>query len=129
MLNSAAIDRLGLDTGTDAPGIERDPQGRATGRLFRLDAWLRERTGASGALELVPAVSRRLASYGVTGITDATADNDPSTASLFERALEQGDLLQAVFLMGRRDLALPVGSACCRHHTLARLVAGCDCRG
>jgi predicted amidohydrolase YtcJ len=111
MLNSAAIERLGLDAGTDAPGVERDPQGRSTGRLFRLDAWLRERTGTSGAVELVPAVSRRLASYGVTGITDATADNDASTASLFERAIEQGDLVQTVFLMGRRELTLSAGSA------------------
>ena len=45
ILNSAAA-TLGLDAGVDAPGVERDARGRASGRLFRLDAWLRERLGA-----------------------------------------------------------------------------------
>ena len=40
MLNSAAVAVIGLDAGVDAPGVERDARGRATGRLFRLDAWL-----------------------------------------------------------------------------------------
>ncbi len=43
VVNSAAVDHLGLDRGVDQPGVERDAAGRATGRLFRLDAWLRER--------------------------------------------------------------------------------------
>src|SRR5215470_4478406 len=46
MLNSAACRRLGLDGRAMPEGVERDARGRATGRLFRLDAWLRERLGA-----------------------------------------------------------------------------------
>ena len=54
MLNSAACRALGLDAGADAPGVERDGRGRATGRLFRLDAWLRERLGEEALPDLAP---------------------------------------------------------------------------
>ena len=42
VVNSAAVDQLGLDRGVDQPGVERDAEGHATGRLFRLDSWLRQ---------------------------------------------------------------------------------------
>ena len=43
-VNSAALRQLGIDdgaTGHDLAGVERDRSGRATGRLFGLDHWLR----------------------------------------------------------------------------------------
>lgn len=62
-VNSAAVKLLGLDAGFD-------------GRLFRQDGWLREHVATDVDLA---AVSRELASYGVTGVTDATPSNDDET--------------------------------------------------
>jgi len=106
VVNSAAVDRLGLDRGVDQPGVERDHAGRATGRLFRLDAWLRERL-EDRAPPSLGGVSRRLASFGVTGLTDATAENSSSELRAFVAAIEGGELLQRVVLMGSRDLPSP----------------------
>jgi len=103
MLNSRAIDRVGLDAGADCEGVERDRRGRATGRLFRLDDWLRERLGGSELPSLFE-VGRRLASYGVTGLTDATPGNASPELKAFVAALERGELPQRLVLMGRADL-------------------------
>jgi predicted amidohydrolase YtcJ len=102
-LNGAAIDRLGLDRGTDAPGVERDAAGRARGRLFRCDRLLRERI-AGAAVPSLASVSRRLASFGVTGVTDASAHNGASEAAAFGAAIESGELLQDLYLMGADEL-------------------------
>ena len=64
-INSAAVKLLGLDAGFG-------------GRLFRQDTWLREHVATDVDLA---AVSRELASYGVTGVTDATPSNDDETAA------------------------------------------------
>ncbi len=64
-LNSPAAQILGLDADFD-------------GRLFRQDAWLREHVATDVDLA---AVSRELASYGVTGVTDATPSNDDETVA------------------------------------------------
>lgn len=93
MLNSAAIaelEALGLLTGH--PGVERDESGRATGRLWRLDHLLRDTWPSVGDLE---ALGRELASYGITGVTDATPDLD-----------EPPPVPQSVTLLGRRKLLL-----------------------
>jgi len=104
MLSSAAIDPLGLDRGHDAPGVERDAAGRATGRLFRADAWLRERLGAVDPPDLAP-VGAALARCGVTGATDTTAGNAAAELALFEDAVAKGALPQRLLVMG--SLALP----------------------
>ena len=86
-INSLAGRRLGIET--------------ADGQLFRLDGLLRERLAEDG--DLVPAVeetSRLLASYGITGVTDATYTNDKATESLYR----QLDLCQRVNLMGDESL-------------------------
>jgi len=106
LLNSAALGRLGLDRGADAPGVERDARGRATGRLFRLDAWLRERLGGEEAPDLA-AVGRRLAGYGVTGVTDATPGNGAAELRRFAAAARQGELPQRLVVMGARGLPEP----------------------
>ena len=43
MLNSAAVERIELQAHASQPGVEVDAKGVVTGRLFRLDDWLRER--------------------------------------------------------------------------------------
>ncbi len=109
-LNSAAISALSLDDPTRAtrtsalPEIERDANGRTTGRLFRADGWLRERLPRTQPPDL-GAAARTLARFGVTGLTDATASNDRSQAALFRAAQRNGDLPQRVQLMGDASLA------------------------
>lgn len=104
-VNSAGAQRLGLDRGADAPGVERDARGRASGRLFRLDGWLRERLPrAAPDLALV---GRRLAACGVTGVTDAGVGNGAPELALLEAALTSGALPQRLVAMGRRDLPAP----------------------
>jgi len=103
VVNSAGVERLGLDRGADAPGVERAPDGRATGRLFRLDAWLRERIEPGGPPSLEE-VSRRLAAFGVTGVTDATATNGRGELAAFADAVRRGELRQRAVVMGRAEL-------------------------
>jgi predicted amidohydrolase YtcJ len=104
MLNSAAIDRLGLNRGVDAPGVERDHLGHATGRLFHLDAWLRERL-ESAELPSLAAVGESLAACGVTGVTDATEGNGPAELAALVEAVDRGALRQRVLVLG--TLGLP----------------------
>ena len=115
MLNSRAIDRLGLDRGADAPGVERDAAGRATGRLFRLDTWLRARLAPGAPPDLAP-VGRLLARAGVTGVTDATADTDSSALALLEAAVVSGALPQRLTLMGPVALPTPAHREIARAH-------------
>jgi len=100
-VNSRAIELLGLDDAVDAPGVERSGDGRATGRLFRCDKLLRETVTGERAPYLAP-VSKLLASYGVTGVTDATATNGRQELRLLTDACDAGDLLQRVVVMGAR---------------------------
>jgi predicted amidohydrolase YtcJ len=106
LLNSAAVAALGLDAGADHPGVERDADGRATGRLYRADAWLRERLGPLAPPDL-SAVGARLATYGVTGVSDATPTNGAAELAAFTRALARGELRQRLVVMGRPDLPEP----------------------
>ncbi len=103
MLNSNAVSRLGLDDGVVADGVERDADGRATGRLFGLDAWLRERLASSRPPALAE-VGRRLARFGLTGLTDTTPSNGPRELAAFEAAIERGDLRQQLVVMGTSEL-------------------------
>ena len=99
MLNSAGCRALGLDAGYDAPGVERNASGRATGRLFRLDAWLRERLGAEALPELGP-VGILLARYGVTGVSDATPALAPAAVAALSDAARGAALPQRLVLLG-----------------------------
>lgn len=100
-LNSRGVESLGLDGAVDAPGVERFADGRATGRLFRCDKLLRETVTGERAPHLA-AVSQRLARYGVTGVTDATATNGKQELRMLTDASDAGDLLQRVVVMGAR---------------------------
>jgi len=98
ILNTAAIEAL--RPSADDPLERRD--GQFTGRLYDSDAWLRTRMG--GRFPNLARASRELAKWGLTGITDATASNNLQTFALFERARENGELLQSVLVMGDDSL-------------------------
>lgn len=99
MLNSAALRIVGphLDRSND---VERDEQGRPTGRLWRYDARLRDILGASPP-DLRP-VGKRLTALGFTGVTDATPDLDEPGRRLIVEAVENGSLPVNVHLLGAR---------------------------
>ncbi|WP_432839948.1 amidohydrolase family protein [Dactylosporangium sp. CA-092794] len=77
--------------------------GRPAGVRTGPDGWV------YGAEALPPAagppalgeLSRRLAGYGVTAVTDASPGNDAAVAAHVAAARARGELLQAVTLMGR----------------------------
>ena len=69
MVNSLAVAQLGLDR-CELSGVERDDAGRPTGRLWRMDRWLADRV--PGVSVDLGAISRKAASLGITGFTDAT---------------------------------------------------------
>jgi predicted amidohydrolase YtcJ len=78
-LNSLALRELRLH---DEPAVERDDAGRPTGRLWRADPLLRARLGPQAPPDMA-ALGHRLASFGITGVTDATPDLTSETVALF----------------------------------------------
>ena len=87
-LNTAAVRALGIES--------------SDGRLFRADQRLRERLAANAALDAdVAATSVRLASYGVTGLTETTPHNNPNTVAFYRRL----NLRQRLNCMGDESLA------------------------
>jgi predicted amidohydrolase YtcJ len=103
ILNSRALAELGAEA---APGTaERDAAGRLTGRIWRGDAWLNARLGA-GPPDLAP-LGRRLASYGIAALTDASATTDARAAELLAMAHRRRELPQRLTLMSAGPLAPP----------------------
>lgn len=105
--NSTAISALGLDSSANATrslpeGVESDEQGQLTGRFYHVDDWLRQHSPRS--LPDIELASYTLASYGVTGFTDAGPDNDNDSRLLLKTAQQDGQLLQRVLLMGQASL-------------------------
>lgn len=105
IVNTAGAERLELAAAGGQPGVEIDARGQPTGRLWRADGWLRDRLGPARPPSLGEA-SAALASFGVTGVTDATPHNGPAEVATLQRAREAGELRQSVLLMGGRDLPL-----------------------
>lgn len=99
LLNSCALRQLEVGEGRDP--LERIA-GRATGRLYDADDWLRSRLPRRGTSLL--AMSQLLASYGVTGVTDTTPQNNAETWRDFAAAQARGELLQKLMLMGDGSL-------------------------
>lgn len=97
MLNSAALAQVSraLDHSAD---VERDASGTPTGRLWRYDARLR--AALPRVAPDLAAVGRRLASLGITGVTDATPDLDSSALALLAAAHDFGELPQRITLLG-----------------------------
>lgn len=95
-LNSAALATTGLVDSRD-PAVERDEQGRATGRLLRGDHLLRK---GSEPFPDLAGVGRLLSSYGVTGVTDATPDLSARALSALRAAAVEGSLPRRLLLLG-----------------------------
>ncbi|WP_179101942.1 amidohydrolase family protein [Sphingopyxis sp. KK2] len=101
-LNSVALAELG-----EAPlpaCVDLGADGRPNGRIWRGDAWLRERIG--GAPPSLSTLGQRLASWGVTGVTDAGASNGAA-----EAALLAGAMPQRLVIMGTEGLPAGDGHA------------------
>jgi len=103
ILNSRALEKLGLDPppgGASTP-LELDATGHPTGRVWRGDMWLRERLATFGCAPPpdLATISRRAASLGVTGLTDATPDQDQASLAALVDARTRGLILQRLHLM------------------------------
>ena len=102
VLNSVALERLSAGQSRLA-GIERDDRDEPTGRLFRLDDWLRDRLGSGDAtlpfetgLKLYAAECARL---GVTGWTDATPGREQADVNELSCLAGAGVFGQRLVLM------------------------------
>jgi predicted amidohydrolase YtcJ len=103
ILNGRALATIGAQGGPAA--VERGDDGRPTGRIWRGDAWLRERL-ASDPPDLAP-LGRRLAAYGITAVTDTSATTDAESAALLASARRSGALPQRLTLMSAGPLEPP----------------------
>lgn len=105
VLNTRGLEMVGVDDmSSDRAGVERDGEGRPTGRLLGLDRWLRERLPPHPAPDLA-AVGRRLAQYGVTGVTDTTPVVTLDDLLPVAQAAAAGTLPQRVVVTGSPRLA------------------------
>jgi predicted amidohydrolase YtcJ len=103
VLSTAALELVGaLESEED--GIERDDDGRPTGRLFRLDDRLPDRLPDRCPPDLAP-VGRLLASYGVTGVTDCTPTTSTGYLDALAGAVRAGALPLTVAVTGGPALA------------------------
>ncbi|MFI0961312.1 amidohydrolase family protein [Streptomyces sp. NPDC021080] len=109
ILNSAALKVVAavLDASAD---VERDDDGAPTGRLWRYDSRLRPALPAHPP-DLAP-VGRRLAAYGITGVTDATPALTADSVALLAAAQATGALPQRLTVLGApTPVGLPPGIA------------------
>jgi len=95
MLNSQALAMVA--GGEIPPSVERDGAGSPTGRIWRGDAWLAERLGATPPA-FAP-LGARLAALGVTGLMDASVSTDDKSAAILANAHRAGELPQRLALM------------------------------
>jgi predicted amidohydrolase YtcJ len=98
ILNTAALAAISANTATH-PGVERDADGRPTGRLWRADAWLRSRLPGTHPPDLTH-VGAALLGHGITAVTDATPGLDTPAIAAIEQAMARGVLPPRVTLLG-----------------------------
>lgn len=110
VLNSVALERLSAGQ-SGLAGIERDDRDEPTGRLFRLDDWLRDRLGPGDAtlpfevgLKLYAAECARL---GVTGWTDATPGREQADVDELRCLAKAGVFGQRLVLMAPPEVESP----------------------
>jgi predicted amidohydrolase YtcJ len=103
VLSSAALAYVGAFE-SEEDGIERDSGGVPTGRMFRLDEWLRDRLPDDPPPDLA-AIGRRLVSFGVTGVTDCTPTSSPAHMELLSKAIQNGSLPITVAVTGSPELS------------------------
>jgi predicted amidohydrolase YtcJ len=101
VLNSCGLAQV---LGNDAPPdwVERDDKGQPTGRIWRGDAWLRERLASTPPS--LSALGQALARQGVTHLTDASASTDDAAAAYFSGAIRRSELPQHLMLMSAQAL-------------------------
>lgn len=102
ILNSRALDALGADV-LAAEGVERDPSGRPTGRVFRMDDVLRARAG--GRFPDLAGAAAALAARGVTAVTDMTPLRDVEELAALARAAAEPGFPVEVTVTGDAALA------------------------
>jgi predicted amidohydrolase YtcJ len=103
VLNSIGLEQVGaLETGQG--GIARDLENRPTGHLYRLDRWLRARLPDASVGDL-GAVGRRLASFGVTGVTDCTPTATVDYFTTVAAAVRSAALPMTVAVTGGPELS------------------------
>jgi predicted amidohydrolase YtcJ len=102
VLNSAALDELRRGLSNLPSMFERDSKLRLTGRVWRGDAWLRSRDdiGPPSLRNL----GRRLARWGVIGVTDASSTNDQAQAAALAAAIQRDGFPQSVMVMSSGQL-------------------------
>jgi predicted amidohydrolase YtcJ len=98
VVNTRGAEALDL-AGAAHAGIERDPRGVPTGRLWRADDWLRGRLPRPAPPDLAD-VGSRLARLGITSLTDASPDLDDAAIAAIADAVARGALPQRVTLLG-----------------------------
>ncbi|KQC37720.1 amidohydrolase family protein [Frankia sp. ACN1ag] len=98
VFNSPALRLAGID-GCDLPGVERDPTGAPTGRLWRMDGWLRRHAALPPVAVDLAAVGRAAAAAGITGFTDATPGRTAEHRRTLAAAAATGELPQRLTLM------------------------------
>jgi predicted amidohydrolase YtcJ len=106
VLNSLAIAKAAIAS-CDLPGVERDLGGTPTGRLLRLDAWLRDRIPAWSPAPFETQMAdyaSAAARLGITGFTDATPGRDRGDVMEFVRIAEAGAVPQRLTLMAPPDV-------------------------
>ena len=94
ILNSAALQAC---PPPHADGVERDAAGNPTGRLWRMDEWLREHVPRV-PLDL-RAISLEAAAAGLTGFTEATPGATRGELEDLDAWLRDGVLVQRVHAM------------------------------
>ncbi len=102
IVNTRGLERLVEGAGDADLAPLRASDARAPGRLYYL--YLGLRGGRGGAPPALHAASARLASFGVTGVTDASAHNSRQEFRHFVAAAARGELLQRVIVMGDAGL-------------------------
>lgn len=104
VLNSAAVAALGVEQWTD-DGVERSPDGAATGRLWRLDGRLRDALGdAPDHGPGLRALSDAALRAGITGFTDATPGLTRSGLDDVESLVAGGRIRQRLTVMAGPEL-------------------------
>ena len=105
ILNSLGMEEIGLvgsHRNNNLPaGIEFQGN-EPTGRLYECDRWLRAQLNSG--FPTLAAASKLLASYGITGLTDATPANGIAEWDFFQQSQADRTLLQTVRMMGSANL-------------------------
>lgn len=119
VFNTAALTVTGA-LNSDSAGVERDSAGDPTGRLWRMDQWLRDRLPSSsvevvagdtqnGFARGIATLAGEAATAGITGVTDATPGRTQPDIDALSELSTAGILPQRLVLMAPPGLRQPDG--------------------